>query len=97
MIAMAEYDECRACGRLLDPFGQCFSCDTHGTPEEQAAASGPKRCASCKAMHRESGERCPHCETHNITPADYEAWYDEMNDRRRFSDHDWSYYPEGET
>lgn len=41
---------CRHCGGALDAFGQCWSCDTYGTPAEQAAERG------------EGSPCCPKCE-----------------------------------
>lgn len=35
-LALHLHDGCRHCGRVLDPFGQCWACDTYGTPAEQA-------------------------------------------------------------
>ena len=29
------FEECAYCGTTLDPFGQCYACDTYGTPAEQ--------------------------------------------------------------
>ncbi len=79
------FEDCPHCGTTLDPFGQCYACDTYGTPAEQrreTAEAELKRCTTCQAAHTEATERCEYCEGHNITAEDYENWCVACDDAR---------------